>query len=80
MRGRGFSFVQAFTELHLKETDAQMEQRLKDLTVEQYKERIEHSINEWRRGQEMIARLRNDAFNKFGTNIPLKDDGENRIK
>jgi DNA integrity scanning protein DisA with diadenylate cyclase activity len=73
MRGRGFSFVQAFTEMHLKETDAQMQERVKDLSVEQYKERIEHSVNQWREGQEMIARLRNDAFDKFGVNIPLED-------
>jgi hypothetical protein len=73
MRGRGHSFVQAVTELYLKETEAQMQERVKDLSAEQYKERIEHSINEWRKGQEMIARLRNDAFNKFGVNIPLED-------
>jgi len=73
MRGRGFSFVQAFRELYMKETDAQMQERVKDLSVEQYKERIEHSINQWREGQEMISRLRNDAFNKFGVNIPLED-------
>ncbi len=74
MRGRGFSFVQAFSELYMKETDAQMQERVKDLSVEQYKERIEHSINQWREGQEMISRLRNDAFNKFGVNIPLEGE------
>jgi hypothetical protein len=73
MRGRGFSFVQAFVEISLKETDAQMRERGKDLTVEQRKERIEHGINMWRKGQEMIARLRNEAFNEFGVNIPLKE-------
>jgi hypothetical protein len=73
MRGRGSSFVQAFVEISLKETDAQMRERGKDLTVEQRKERIEHGINMWRKGQEMIARLRNEAFNEFGVNIPLED-------
>ncbi len=73
MRGRGSSFVQAFVEMSLKETDAQMRERVKDLSVEQRKERIEHGINMWRKGQEMIARLRNEAFNKFGVNIPLED-------
>ncbi len=73
MRGRGFSFVQAFSELYMKETDEQKNDRTKDLTVEQYKERIEHGVNQWREGQEMIARLRNEAFDKFGVNIPLED-------
>ncbi len=73
MRNRGFSFVQAFTELYMSETDEQMQERVKDLSFEQYKERIEHSVNKWREGQEMIARLRNDAFNKFGVNIPSED-------
>lgn len=73
MRGNGFSFVQAFVEMYLKETDEQMEERVKDLTFEQYKERIEHGVNQWREGQKMIARLKNEAFEKFGENIPLKD-------
>ncbi len=73
MRGNGFSFVQAFVEMYLKETDEQMHKRVKDLTVEQYKERIEHGVNQWRRGQQMIARLKNDAFEKFGENIPLEN-------
>lgn len=72
MRGNRFSFVQAFVEMYLKETDAQMEERVKNLTFEQYKERIEHGINQWRKGQQMIARLKNDAFDKFGENIPLE--------
>ena len=74
MRNRGFSFVQAFNELFEKETDEQMNERTKDLTLEQYQERIAHSINQYREAQEMGSRLRNDAFNKFGVNIPL--DGE----
>ncbi len=73
MRGNGFSFVQAFVEMYLKETDEQMQERVKDLSVEQYKERIEHGVSQWREGQQMIARLRNDAFNKFGENIPLEN-------
>jgi len=74
MRGRGFSFVQAFSELYMNETDEQMNERTKDLTLEQYRERILHSINQWREAQEMGSRLRNDAFNKFGVNIPLEDE------
>ncbi len=73
MRGNGFSFVQAFVEMYLKETSEQMQVRVKDLTVEQYKERIEHGVNQWREGQQMVARLRNDAFEKFGENIPLEN-------
>ncbi len=73
MRGRGFSFVQAFSELYMDETDEQMNERTKDLTLEQYQERIAHSINQYREAQEMGSRLRNDAFNKFGVNIPLED-------
>jgi hypothetical protein len=69
MRGNGFSFVQAFVEMYLKETDAQMEERVKDLSFEQYMKRIEHSTNQWREGQQMIARLKNNAFEKFGENI-----------
>ncbi len=72
MRGNGFSFVQAFVEMYLKETDEQMQERVKDLTLEQYKERIEHGVNMWREGQKEAARLRNDAFAKFGENIPLE--------
>ncbi len=74
MRGRGFSFVQAFSDLYMGETEEQMQERVKDLSFEQYKERIEHSVNKWREGQEMIARLRNDAFNKFGVDISLEDN------
>jgi hypothetical protein len=73
LRGNGFSFVQAFVEMYLKETDAQMEERVKDLTLEQYKERIEHSVSQWREGLTEVARLRNDAFKKFGENIPLEN-------
>ena len=73
MRGNGFSFVQAFVEMYLKETPEQMQERVKDLSLEQYKERIEHGVNQWREGQQMIARLRNDAFRKFGENIPLEN-------
>jgi hypothetical protein len=73
MRGNGFSFGQAFVELYLKETDEQMQERVKDLTLEQYKERIEHGVNQYRESQKEVARLRNDAFEKFGENIPLKD-------
>jgi hypothetical protein len=73
MRRNGFSFVQAFVEMFLKETDEQMEERVKDLSVEQYKERIEHGVNQWREGLTEVARLRNDAFKKFGENIPLEN-------
>jgi hypothetical protein len=73
MRGNGFSFGQAFNEMYMKETDAQMDERTKDLTLEQYKERIEHGVNQYRESQKEVARLKNDAFEKFGENIPLKD-------
>ncbi len=73
MRGNGFSFVQAFNEMYMRETDEQMNERTKDLTVEQYKERIEHGVNQWREGLTEVARLRNDAFKKFGENIPLEN-------
>jgi len=58
MRGNGFSFVEAFGEMSMKETNEQMDERTKDLTLEQYKEQIEHSINQWREGQKEVARLR----------------------
>ncbi|MEP7039703.1 MAG: hypothetical protein ABI891_15325 [Acidobacteriota bacterium] len=73
MRGNGFSFVEAFGELCMKETTEQMDERTKDLPLEQYKEQIEHSINQWREGQKEVARLQNDAFNKFGVNISLEN-------
>ena len=50
-----------------------MNDRTKDLSVEQYKERIEHGVKQWREGLTEVARLRNDAFNKFGENIPLEN-------
>ncbi len=73
MRCNGFTFTQAFEELYKKETTEQMDERTKDLSVEQYKERIEHGVNQWREGLTELARLRNDAFNKFGENIPLEN-------
>jgi len=69
LRCNGFSFVQAFVEMYLKETPEQMNERTKNLSVEQYKERIEHGVNQWREGLTEVARLRNDAFKKFGENI-----------
>jgi 3-hydroxy-3-methylglutaryl CoA synthase len=73
MRCNGFTFTQAFEELYKKETTEQMDERTKDLSVEQYKERIEHGVNQWREGLTELARLRNNAFNKFGENIPLEN-------
>jgi hypothetical protein len=73
MRGRGFSFVQAFNEMYMRETDEQMNERTKDLTLEQYRERIEHGVKKWREGLTEVARLRRDAFDKFGENIPLEN-------
>ncbi len=73
LRGNGFSFVEAFGELHLKETAEQTDARTKNLAPEQCQERIEHAVNQWREGQKEVSRLQNNAFNKFGVNIRLEN-------
>jgi hypothetical protein len=72
-RTRGFTFTQAFEQFYMDETPEQMDERTKDLTLEQCRERIEHGVNQWREGLTEVARLRNDVFKKFGENIPLEN-------
>ncbi len=77
MRNNGFTFLAAFDELHMNETDEQMEKRGDDLTLEQYKERIEHYVNQARESAKETARINNEAFKKFGINLkPPKQQDE----
>jgi hypothetical protein len=68
-RGRGCTFLQAFTELLWNETPEQRDARTKYLTPEQRKERLEHAKNQMREGQRMVAKLENEYFKETGINL-----------
>jgi hypothetical protein len=72
-RDKGFSFAQAFNDLYEKETDEQMDERTKDLSLEQYQERTKHLADQARESFKKHAKFRNEAFKKFGVNLPAKE-------
>jgi len=73
MRGRGFSFVQAFLELYMNESEEQMHEREKDLSLEQSKERSEHRTDAWREGSKIIPHIRPDIVEyELERDWPLK--------